>query len=132
MAGKKISTAFVMTEVPKANKLAAAEGKLELMRRIRDLSGDGEKMVKYLMNVLDGNGNVTQGLEAVKILFAYGYGKPIEVKVTADASDAPKGGGLEQLSSAQLEAAIKGFSTAGESEGEIVSDDDQTDPKPNV
>lgn len=109
MAGKKLPSAFAVIEVPKASKLAAAEGKLAIMQKIRERTDDGEKLISFLMNVITGGGTVGQGLTAAQMLFDYGYGKPIEVKVTADATPqhvpAP---GVNTLTSAQLEAVITG------------------------
>lgn len=108
---KTIPTAFAVVDIPKATKLAAAEGKVALMRRVHQLSNDGEKILAFLFRVMDGDGNVTQGLEAAKMLLAYGYGKPIEVTVTADATPQPQGG-VSSLTSAQLEAVVTGTLTA--------------------
>jgi hypothetical protein len=102
---KKVPAAFAVVDQRDAPKLAAAEGKLALMRRIRELSGDGEKLVAFLLRVIAGDGTIGQGLQATEILLSHGWGKPITLTVTADATPGGhvSGDPLDTLSTAQLE-----------------------------
>lgn len=117
MNRKKLPAAFAVVSVPKATKIAAAAGKVKLMESIHELSRDGEKMLAFLFRVMDGAGDVDQGLKAAQLLLAYGYGKPVEVQVTADASSM-RPPGAAQLTSEQLHAAISGFASE-ETDAEI-------------
>jgi hypothetical protein len=105
---KKVPTAFAVVSTPKATKLVSAQGKLDLMTRAREKTDGGEKILNFLVRVLDGDGSTSQGLEASKILLAYGWGKPIETQVTADVSPTDKPGSVAMLTADQLEAVVSG------------------------
>jgi hypothetical protein len=128
MARKKLPAAFAVVESPKATKLASAAGKLALMHRIREVTDDGELVLSFLKRVMQGDGSVAEGLSAAKLLLAYGFGKPIETQVTAEATERP-GSNAAILSSAQLEAVVSGKFVIGEEDASFV-EADETAPNP--
>lgn len=125
---KMVPAAFAVVATPKAQKLVAAEGKLDLMTRAREYTENGEKLLRFLVRVVDGDGSISQGLDATKILLAYGWGKPIETQVTADVSATPAPPvGVKALTTEQLEAVVNGsvVNRTGVTEGEDIGEDSE-------
>lgn len=99
--------AFAVVQAPSATKLASAEGKLHLMRRVRELTHEGEKILATLTRILE-DGNDTARLRAAELLLSYGYGKPIETQLIANTSGNGEAPPTAALTSEQLEAVVNG------------------------
>lgn len=102
---KKIPAAMAVVRIPRAPQMVVAEGRLAVMERIRRLSDDYEKLISKLMQIATTDESTKNSLAAIEMLFAYGIGKPTEVRVTADASaPQPTSNPLAPLTAEQLEA----------------------------
>jgi hypothetical protein len=105
MRRKPIPT-FAVVKPSEGTRLASAHAKLELMQNIQAQTDGGKWWIAQLMRLATTAEKESVQLSALELLAAYGFGKPIETKVTADMSmPPPSSGDLESISSLQLEAA---------------------------
>lgn len=114
---KKVPAVMAMVEVKKAPAIASAEGKVAMMRRIRELTNEGEDIAMTLVRILKGDGSTNQVLDAAKILLSYGWGKPIETQVTANMTPNVEGG-VSRLTNEQLEDVVNARLLPAGDEGE--------------
>jgi hypothetical protein len=120
---RKIPAAFAVVSPSSAAKLATTEGKLALMVRGRELTQDGELILKTLLHVMQ-DGTDSNKLRAAEILLNYCYGKPVETKLVADTSPGGSTAPPQRpLSSEQLEAVVR---------GEVIADAEIVAPAPDV
>lgn len=75
------------------------------MERTRKLSDNGEKILAALMRIVTSSDSEKNVIEAADRLLAYGWGKPVEVKLTAEVGPPAEPEGVKTLSAEQLEAA---------------------------
>ena len=84
--------------------------RVELMKRMSDLSNGGEKAITQLMREISDGDTSRDRLKAIELFLSYFVGKPTETVVH---SASPSATVLDGLSSEQLEAVASG----------VVSDD---------
>lgn len=83
-------------------------GKLDMAKGIREDTEDGAKIRRALMRILEGDGSTKEIIDAAKVLLAYGWGKPVEVSVSAEVSGGfNPAASVEALSTEQLEALVR-------------------------
>ncbi len=121
---KKVPAALAVVDLPKAPKLMAAGGKLALMEKIRDLSNNGERIISALFRVMDTSESNKEVLSAAELLLLFGFGRPIETKVSLDATPeaSPSGAGVKGLTAEQLHALASGNLPAREQTVDVVAE----------
>lgn len=118
---RKLSKVSIASVIPsrQGTKLLASENKLALVLKISELSNNGERMVRTLLDIMENGDDNDHRIKATKLLLEHFAGTPVQTAVVADAT--PARAELPPLSNEQLEAIA-----AGETDAEITENPPET------